>query len=49
MFVGGLDSRGVIPIIRRSFSFFEEQEVVMRSPKICYRVYDVSVRDIPEG
>jgi hypothetical protein len=49
MFVAGLDSGGVIPIIGQSFFVFEEQEVVMRSPKICYRVYDVSVRDIPEG
>jgi hypothetical protein len=49
MFVEGLDSPGVIPIIGRSFFVFEEQEVVMRSSKICYRVYDVSVRDIPEG
>jgi len=43
----------VITIIGRSFSPFEEEEetleVIMRSPKICYRVYDVSVRDIPEG
>ena len=49
MFVEALDSGGVIPIIGRSFFVFEEQEVVMRSSKICYRVYDVSVRDIPEG
>jgi|RhiMethySRZTD1v2_1073278.scaffolds.fasta_scaffold45412_4 hypothetical protein len=54
MFVEALDSGGVIPIIGRSFSTFssregEEKEVIMRSNKICYRVYDVSVRDIPEG
>ena len=54
MFVEALDSGGVIPIIGRSFSTFssregEEKEVMMRSNKICYRVYDVSVRDIPEG
>ena len=54
MFVEALDSEGVIPIIGRGFSAFssregEEKEVIMRSNKIYYRVYDVSVRDIPEG
>ena len=52
--VEGLDCRGVISIIGRTFSTFhrsegEEKEVIMRSTKICYRVYDVSVRDIPEA
>jgi hypothetical protein len=54
IFVETLDSGGVVPIIGRGFSTFssregEEKEVIMRSNKICYRVYDVSVRDIPEG
>jgi len=49
-----LDWRGVIPIIGRNlFPTFhregEEKEVIMRSMRICKRVYDVSVRDIPEG
>ncbi len=53
-----LDSRGVVPIIgpilhltfRRGISARgEEKEVIMRSTRICKRVYDVSVRDIPEG
>jgi hypothetical protein len=51
IFVQALDSGGVIPIIGRSFLLFEEEEseVIMKSLKIFYRVYDVSVRDIPEG
>jgi hypothetical protein len=50
-----LDSRGVVPIIGPIIfpnlhrSEGEEKEVIMRSQKICRRVYDVSVRDIPEG
>jgi hypothetical protein len=51
-----LDSRGVIPIIGRIFfaAFHrfdgEEKEVIMTSTRIVsYTVYDVSVRDIPEG
>jgi len=27
----------------------EEKEVIMTSQRIAYPVYDVSVRDIPEG
>jgi hypothetical protein len=52
MFVPALDSRGVIPIIGPKFFAFvfgKAKEVIMRSNKICTRVYDVSVRDIPEG
>jgi squalene cyclase len=50
-----LDWRGVVPIIGPSFfctfhrAAGEEKEVIMRSIKIWKRVYDVSVRDIPEG
>jgi hypothetical protein len=50
-----LDSLGVIHIIGRSFfrNFSsregEEKEVIMTSTRIAYPVYDVSVRDIPEG
>jgi hypothetical protein len=55
IFVRTLDSRGVINIIGRSFSLIissregEEKEVIMTSQRIAYPVYDVSVRDIPEG
>jgi hypothetical protein len=47
-----LDSRGVIPII--GAMFFQSipakvKEVIMTSRTIAFRVYDVSVRDIPEG
>jgi hypothetical protein len=55
IFVQTLDSRGVINIIGRSFSLIfssregEKKEVIMTSQRIAYPVYDVSVRDIPEG
>jgi hypothetical protein len=54
MFVRGLDSGGVIHIIGPGFfqthrSEGEEKEVIMTSTRIAYPVYDVSVRDIPEG
>jgi hypothetical protein len=51
----GLDCGGVIHIIGQSFfrNFSsregEEEEVIMTSQRIAYPVYDVSVRDIPEG
>jgi hypothetical protein len=50
-----LDCGGVIPIIGQSFfetfqrAGREEKEVIMTSQQIAYPVYDVSVRDIPEG
>jgi hypothetical protein len=50
-----LDSEGVIPIIGR-IHFFptssregEKKEVIMTSDRIAFPVYDVSVRDLPEG
>jgi hypothetical protein len=55
IFGKALDSRGVIRILGRSFflsthrSEGEEKEVIMTSQRIAYPVYDVSVRDIPEG
>jgi hypothetical protein len=55
MLVEALDSRGVIRILGRSFflsthrSEGEEKEVIMTIQRIAYPVYDVSVRDIPEG
>jgi hypothetical protein len=45
-----LDSRRVVPIIGRSFSFNvgDKKEVIMTSKRNCCPVYEVCVRDIPE-